>query len=331
MSGQGVVVIDLGSWSVKAGMKGGSSPTCVLTEKQQKAVLNGRYPIENGQVTDWEDAEQLLRNTFTELGVKPDENAVLLCQPLTNTKLNKEKIVQLMFEKFNVPAVFLAYTNVLSLYVAGKLNGVVMESGAGVSNCVALYQGYAMLDTLVSSDLTGNQLTNFVSQKLANPDLDFETVNEIKEQTCSLNPPTEDMGYTLSDGSRINVPQDAQRAPEILLDPTIANINTRSIPQAIVDCIEKVRAQHGNDRAQEMCSNIILSGGNTLFSGLVDRVQDEIKTKMVGVSGIQVIKAAPYSAWIGGSILASLETFGGLLITKAQYEEKGVQVIEDKF
>ncbi|XP_060076686.1 uncharacterized protein LOC132556319 [Ylistrum balloti] len=331
MSGQGIVVIDLGTGSVKAGLKGDSSPTCVLTAKQQKGVLNGGYPVEKGLVTNWEGAEQLLRNTFTALGVKPEEYTILLCQPMTNTELNKQKIVQVLFERFNVPAVFLAYTNVLSLYCTGKLNGVVMESGAGVSNCVAIYQGYAMLDSVVSSDLTGNQLTAFVAQKLNHPGIDFETVDEIKKNTCSLGPSAEVKSYTLPDGSSIAVNQDAQRAPEILLDPTIANLDTRSIPQTIVDCIEKVRAKHGEDRARELYGNIILSGENFLFSGIADRVQDEIKSKMAGVSGISVTKAAPCSAWIAGSILASHETFDGLLLTKALYEEKGIQSIEGKF
>ncbi|XP_033743231.1 actin-like [Pecten maximus] len=332
MAGQGVVVIDLGSGSVKAGLKGGSSPSCILTEKNQKSVLNGgKYPIEKGLVTNWEDFEQLLRNTFTELGVKPEENVVLLSQPMTNTQLNKEKVVQVLFERLNVPAVFLAYTNVLSLYCTGRLNGVVMESGAGVSNCVAIYQGYAMLDSVVSSDLTGKQLTNYISQKLNNPGLDFETVDEIKKATTGFTPATEDKSYTLPDGSSVTVVPNEQRAPEILLDPSLANMDTPSIPQAIVDCIEKVRTKHGEERAKELYDNIVLSGGNTDFTGLDSRVEDIIKSKMEGVSGIKVTKAAQCSAWIGGSILGSHDTFGDIILTRAEYDKEGAQAIERKF
>ncbi|XP_069125171.1 actin-like [Argopecten irradians] len=331
MAGQ-VVVIDLGSWSVKAGVKGEYVPKCILTEKQQKAVLDGgKYPIEKGLITNREDFEQLLRNTFKELGVKPEEQPVLLTQPMTNTKVNKEKVVQMLFERFNVPSVFLGLTNVLSLYSTGKLNGVGMESGAEVSNCVAIYQGYAMLDSVVSTDLTGKQVTNFVSQKLNQPYLDFETVDEIKKATTGLGPATEDKSYTLPDGSSVNVVPDVQRAPEILLDPSIANIDTRSIPQAIVDCVEKVRAKHGEDRAKELYGNIVISGGNTELDGLADRVKSSIQSKMAGVNGIHVTKAAMYSAWMGGSILAGHEHFGGLLLTKAQYDAEGASSIEGKF
>ncbi|XP_069124862.1 actin, plasmodial isoform-like [Argopecten irradians] len=333
MAGQGVV-IDLGSWSVKAGVKGQYAPIykCIRTETQQKAVLDGgKYPIEKGLVTNWEDFEQLLRNTFKELGVKPEEQPVLLTQSMTNTKVNKEKVVQMLFERFNVPSVFLGLTNVLSLYCTGKLNGVVMESGGDVSNCVSIYQGYAMLDSIVSTDVTGKQLTKYISQKLNKPGLDFEVVDDIKKTKTGLGPATGVKSYTLPDGSSVNVVTDVQRAPGILLDPSLANMDTKSIPQTIVDCIEKVRAKHGEDRAKELYGNIVISGGNTEFDGMADRVQSSIQSKMAGVNGIQVTKAATHSAWIGGSILASHENFDSLLLTKAQYDSEGTKAIEGKF
>ncbi|XP_069124863.1 uncharacterized protein [Argopecten irradians] len=332
MAGKGVVVIDLGSGRVAAGMSGAESPKCVLTPTQQKERLRGGiYPIEKGLVTNWDNFEQLLLNTFKELGVKPEEHSVLLTQSVTNTKLNREKVVQVLFERFNVPAVCFVYTNVLSLYCTGKMNGVVMESGADVSNCVAIHQGNVMLDSIVSTDLTGKQLTKYITQKLNTPGLDFETVDEIKKTTTGLGPATEDKSYTLPDGSSLNVIPAVQKSPEILLDPSIANLDAKSIPQAIVDCIEKVRTEHGEDRAKELYGNIVISGGNAEFDGLADRVQSSIQSKMAGVNGIQVTRAVPYSAWIGGSIFASLEDFKNHVLTKAQYDREGAKAMEGKF
>lgn len=64
---------------------------------------------------------------------------------------------------------------------------------------------------------------------------------------------------------------------------------------------------HHND----LYSNIVLSGGSTLFDGLVDRLCKELKLLAPPSMKCKVV-AMPerkYSAWIGGSILASLSSF----------------------
>lgn len=54
--------------------------------------------------------------------------------------------------------------------------------------------------------------------------------------------------------------------------------------------------------------DIVLTGGNTLFNAISERIQKEIESLADGKSCVRVI-APPerlYSAWIGGSVLASL-------------------------
>ena len=46
------------------------------------------------------------------------------------------------------------------------------------------------------------------------------------------------------------------------------------------------------------------------------------------------IAAAPerkYSTWIGGSILASLDTFKKIWVTKEQYFDEGARILDSKF
>jgi len=65
------------------------------------------------------------------------------------------------------------------------------------------------------------------------------------------------------------------------------------------------------DCLKELSSNIILSGGSSIYSGMIERLTKELNS--LAPNSIRPKVIAPperrFSVWIGGSILASLNTF----------------------
>jgi actin len=86
------------------------------------------------------------------------------------------------------------------------------------------------------------------------------------------------------------------------------------------------------DIRKDLYSNIVLSGGTTMFPGIADRMSKEISILAPPSMKIKVV-APPerkYSVWIGGSILASLSTFQQMWIDKGEYDESGPSIVHRK-
>jgi len=62
----------------------------------------------------------------------------MLCR---RSKQMHTPLLQIMFEKFNTPAMYVALSAVLSLYASGSFTGIVLDSGDGVSQTVPVYEG----------------------------------------------------------------------------------------------------------------------------------------------------------------------------------------------
>jgi len=362
------VVIDNGSGIIKAGFAGEQMPKSRFPNyvgrpkhvrvmagaldgdmfvgpkaEEYRGLLSIRYPMEHGIVTDWNDMEKIWQYLYSkdQLQTFPEEHPVLLTEAPLNPAKNRERAAEIFFESFNVPALFISMQAVLSLYSTGRTTGVVLDSGDGVTHTVPIFEGFAMPHNIMRVDVAGRDVTRFLRLLLRKEGADFhrssefEIVRTIKESVCylSTNTPrdevdTEKVQYKLPDGSVMEIGQSRFRAPEALFRPELIGEECEGIHECLVYSIQK----SDMELRKTLYQNIVLSGGSTLFQGFGDRLLWEVKK--LAPKDIKIRISAPqerlYSTWIGGSILASLDTFRKMWVSKKEYEDEGAKVIHRK-
>lgn len=74
-----------------------------------------RYPIKHGVIEHWDDMELLWKHAYSLLKISTNECPVLLTEANMNPIKNRKKMLEIFFEKFQAPAVFVAVQGVLSL------------------------------------------------------------------------------------------------------------------------------------------------------------------------------------------------------------------------
>eukprot|EP01050_Picozoa_sp_SAG11_P026805 SAG11_NODE_6552_length_1290_cov_0.718724_3_plen_100_part_01 len=96
------------------------------------------------------------------LRVDPREHPLVLSEPTHNTPAIREKMVQLMFETNQPPAVYIAKNAVLSSFAYGKPTSILLHSGGGTTSATTVYQGHALLTSCTRSSLTGRAMSNML-------------------------------------------------------------------------------------------------------------------------------------------------------------------------
>lgn len=84
---------------------------------------------------------------------------VLFSESPWNVRSKREKLTELMFEKYNVPAYFLVKNAVLAAFANGRATGIVVDSGATHTSAVPVQDGFVLTQAIVKSPLGGDYIS----------------------------------------------------------------------------------------------------------------------------------------------------------------------------
>jgi len=321
---------------------------------QLRSMLECSYPMDNGIVRNWEDMMHVWDYTFgeTKLNVNPRECKVLLTEPPLNPSGNREKMIEVMFEKYGFHGVFIAIQAVLTLYAQGLLTGVVIDSGDGVTHICPVYEGFALPHLTRRLDIAGRDITKYLIKLLLlrgyafNHTADFETVRMMKEKLCYVGYDIEQEqklalettflveNYTLPDGRTISLSGERFEAPEALFQPHLIDVEGVGVAELLFNTIQAADM----DTRPEFYKHIVLSGGTTMYPGLPSRLEREIKQLYLErvLSGdssrlskfkirIEDPPRRKHMVYLGGAVLADImKNKEDFWISKAEYDEKGL-------
>lgn len=362
-----VVIFDNGSGLCKAGLSSDREPTHVFpevvgvprreTDRLQKDLYIGNeateaqvnltlhYPLENGIIEKFEEMHQIWEYTYDELlEANPQRHPLLLTEPPYNPRPNRERMVEIMFEEFRVPCLNVSIQGVLALLGQGRMTGLVLDSGEGVTHTIPIWNGFGLPHCIKRMDVAGAELNVLLAKLIAAggrslaKTRDMLQVRAMKEQHCyvALDPSTEVAErerYTLPDGSTVVLRDERWRTPEALFNPSIVGQEADSpgVAGMVWDSIQGCDI----DLRRQLLSNVVLSGGSTMFPGFAERLTRELRycAPTATQAGIRVVSSAEqrYAVWSGAQVFAGLKSMQeDQWMHYQDYEEHGAALIHDR-
>jgi len=152
----------------------------------------------------------------------------------------------------------------------------------------------------------------------------------LEKQLKNLSLETEGLlekAYELPDGQVITMGFDTCiKCPEIIFNPSISGSEICGLHELIYNCI----MASDEDIQQNLCTNIVLSGGNMKFPSITQRLENELST--LHLPHVARVMACDYNdaAWVGASILSTLCHFYGYWVDIREYNESGPRALNKR-
>ncbi|PVG04147.1 Actin/actin-like protein [Serendipita vermifera] len=405
------LVLDIGAHTVRAGYAGDDSPKSVFStsygyrdevveengqQVTKRKVWAGDFgpalwkagqevgsPFREGSLEDFTYIPNIINHAFHEtLYCDPADHPVLVTEPAWNTPANRERMAEILFEEFKVPAFYIANSGVLSAFASGRGTALIVDVGSHWTSVVPVVDGFVLRKGIQRSDvsvlqhLSANQILtkrqnpiDLISHQLiaAKTPVPMDTPPQFRLREDRREKTTEswntwsrtreleewlqaiggvfDVSYASQQGmQRPGKPYEFPTGfattfyqerflPGECFFSLDAFGQSPNLPPTIPTLLHNSIAACEPDLKGQLLQNTVLTGGGSLLPGFVERLNNEMNKMWPGkikLSAASNVIERQYSAWIGGSILASLGTFHQLWISRAEFLEHGREIVSQR-
>lgn len=321
----------------KTGMTAASVGQAAL-DKFRKLEIH--YPIEYGFILNWEACNILWTELFAKLEVASSDQPLLITTPVVNTPASRDRIVSNLFDRYDLPALYLATQETMALYALGLKTGLVVDSGYGVTTITPIKDLKVIENASTRSAINGYVIVDQFMKRCTNKGFKVETWMPLRKMTESMvcvvqdyeaemAKPEEYKHYDLLDSLVVEMGRERFQCGEAFFNPSIFEINEPGLHLKIHEAIRNV-----NDPAlaAEMYANIVVAGSNTYYPGFIDRLKSELaKTAPPGTT-INVIAPEDRNTLVfrGSSMFAAADTFPSEYISREEYDDAGTAILYRK-
>ncbi|KAH6797679.1 actin-related protein 4 [Perilla frutescens var. hirtella] len=132
-------------------------------------------PVKDGIVVDWDMVENIWDHAMRKcLLIDPKEHPMLFAEPCSNSQQQREKTAEIMFEKYQVPALFLAKNAVLTSFASGRATSLVVDCGGGSTTVAPVHDGYVLQKAVSTSPIGGDFLSDCLLKSLESKGLSIK-------------------------------------------------------------------------------------------------------------------------------------------------------------
>ncbi|EFC37747.1 hypothetical protein NAEGRDRAFT_53573 [Naegleria gruberi] len=359
------LTIDLGSHCIRAGFSGSDAPvlnfySMIGFPKYQTTALNylssysklsyiGEeanklrgilslfHPIDNGKIINWDVLALFFEYTFHNLNIPLQDSNIMLVEPSSNLKSNRNSLTQLCFESFNSASLGFGNAQVMAMYSAGRTSGLIADCGDSSCRVLPIHEGYVISHASGKLNVGGKSIDKYLGKLLEYKGINFtsssemEILREMKESivTCSKGEEYLVQQYELPDGTLIETSRERYECVECLFNPNLVGISSDfGIAELIYNSICKCPI----DTKLDLYSNIILSGGTSLIQDFNVKLKQELD-QLNQRHSFRIISPPErnYSSWIGASIVSSMGHMRPYRVHKEQYNEYGCSIMDRIF
>jgi len=304
-------------------------------------------PLDKGTINDMESIQAIFDYSFKQLGTTSDSQPVVLADSPYNSSKQRFQLVQMMFETFNVPSLYMDYQSAFSLYSSGQQSGVILEIGDGITQIIPIIAGCALKHGMFSRKLAGSDVTEYLQNILEYKDPTsnlqckkyIRHIQKIKEENCYIAYDYQNEYDQLLKSKRkeifaqggeiVYLREQMIEAPELLFNPGLNSSQEEGIHEILNNQIKN--ASQKEEVRAILYDNIFLSGGTTSFKGFEERLLKELQTlEPHRTISIFSLPNPSQTVWRGASIINTLDSFQTLFVSQQEYREKGTKIINEK-